>query len=160
MFSIFGKGLELTSFVASFADKRCFVNHNVNILSGAISSQRGDFCARMETVPCMKDATFGLSFEPLCILWLTFQGIIGVHFSAKQLNPLWTRGEVPGTRYGLSDKGWTDQVLFKGWLKDHFHACCSGTPSSVIDRWPQFAFVPATLRYAAEHVLFTTSYYA
>ena len=43
-----------------------------------------------------------------------------VIFNAKQLNPLWTRGEVPGTQYGLSEKGWTDMELFKGWLKDHF----------------------------------------
>ena len=31
-----------------------------------------------------------------------------VIFSAKRLNHLWTLGEVPGTRYGLSDSGWTD----------------------------------------------------
>ena len=43
-----------------------------------------------------------------------------VIFNAKQLNPLWTRGEIPGTRYGLSSSGWTDQELFHGWLKDHF----------------------------------------
>ena len=31
-----------------------------------------------------------------------------VIFDAKQLNPLWARDEVPGTRYGLSEKGWID----------------------------------------------------
>ena len=41
-------------------------------------------------------------------------------FAAKQLNPLWTRNEVPGTRYGVSDKGWVDQELFHIWLKEHF----------------------------------------
>ena len=35
-----------------------------------------------------------------------------VIFDAKQLNQLWTRGEVIGTRYGLSDSGRTDQALF------------------------------------------------
>ena len=40
-------------------------------------------------------------------------------FAAKQLNPLWTRNEVPGTRYGVSDKGWADQELFHIWLKEH-----------------------------------------
>ena len=25
-----------------------------------------------------------------------------------------------GTYYGMSDKGWTDQELFKNWLKHHF----------------------------------------
>ena len=34
-----------------------------------------------------------------------------VIFDAKQLNHLWTRGEVAGTRYGLSDSGWTDRGL-------------------------------------------------
>ena len=43
-----------------------------------------------------------------------------VIFNAKQLNVLLSKGEVPGTKYGLSDKGWTDQELFKGWLRDHF----------------------------------------
>ena len=41
-------------------------------------------------------------------------------FAAKQLNPLWTRSEVPGSRYGDSDKGWVDQELFHIWLKEHF----------------------------------------
>ncbi len=43
-----------------------------------------------------------------------------VIFDAQRLNPFWTREEVPGTRYGLSKKGWTDQALFQGWLKEHF----------------------------------------
>lgn len=45
-----------------------------------------------------------------------------VIFDAKNLNALWTRGEVPGTRYGLSDSGWTDRGLFMGWLEEHFLA--------------------------------------
>ena len=75
-----------------------------------------------------------------------------VIFNAKQLNPLWTKGEVPGTRYGLSDKGWTDQVLFKGWLKDHFlvHAV-PGRPLLLLVDGHSSHFEPATLRYAAEH---------
>ena len=27
---------------------------------------------------------------------------------------------VPGTFYGMSDKGWTNQELFQLWLKNHF----------------------------------------
>ena len=45
-----------------------------------------------------------------------------VIFDAKQLNHLWTRGEVAGTRYGVSDSGWTDRVLFFSWLEEHFLA--------------------------------------
>ena len=43
-----------------------------------------------------------------------------VIFEGKYLNLLWTVGEVPGTYYSMSEKGWTDQELFKHWLKDHF----------------------------------------
>ena len=31
----------------------------------------------------------------------------------------WNGGEIPGITYGLSDKGWVDHELFKGWLNDH-----------------------------------------
>ena len=30
-----------------------------------------------------------------------------VIFEGKRLNPEWTKGEVPCTLYGMSDKGWT-----------------------------------------------------
>ena len=43
-------------------------------------------------------------------------------FAAKQLSHLWTKDEIPGTRYGVSDKGWIDQELFFFWPKDHFLA--------------------------------------
>ena len=32
-----------------------------------------------------------------------------VIFDAAKLMALWAKGEVPGTRYGLSSQGWTDQ---------------------------------------------------
>ena len=41
-------------------------------------------------------------------------------FAAKQLNYLWTRNEVSGTRYTVSDKGWVDQKLFFFFLEEHF----------------------------------------
>ena len=43
-----------------------------------------------------------------------------VIFDAKSLNYEWTRGQVPGTRYGLSSTGWVDKELFKWWLNKHF----------------------------------------
>ena len=43
-----------------------------------------------------------------------------VIFDAKSLNIEWTEGEVPGTTYGLSDRGWVDIELFKGWFNNHF----------------------------------------
>ena len=41
-------------------------------------------------------------------------------FAAKQLNEQWTRNEVSGSRYAVSNKGWVDQELFFYWLKVHF----------------------------------------
>ena len=46
-----------------------------------------------------------------------------VIFDAKQLNPLWTRDEVGGTRYGLSK---IDRELFHGGT--FLEACCCLTP--------------------------------
>ena len=43
-----------------------------------------------------------------------------VIFEGKYLNYQWTRNKIPGTYYGMSGKGWTDQELFRHWLKDHF----------------------------------------
>lgn len=41
-------------------------------------------------------------------------------FEGEYLNYPWTVGEVQGTYYGMSGKGWTDQELFRHLLKDHF----------------------------------------
>ena len=46
-----------------------------------------------------------------------------VIFDAKNLNMEWTKGAVPGTTYGLSQSGWIDMKLFKGWLFSE--TCCS-----------------------------------
>ena len=32
----------------------------------------------------------------------------------------WRKGEVLDTSYSLSNKGWVDTELFRGWLTDHF----------------------------------------
>ena len=40
-----------------------------------------------------------------------------VIFQGARLNHALTEGEVPGTLYGVSDKGWIDQTLFFHWLK-------------------------------------------
>ena len=39
-----------------------------------------------------------------------------VIFDRKNLKPEWTLGEVPGTVYGLSSKGWSDSKLFDLWF--------------------------------------------
>ena len=38
----------------------------------------------------------------------------------KTLHPDMTIGELPGTIYGLSSKGWIDSELFHMWFNDHF----------------------------------------
>ena len=42
-----------------------------------------------------------------------------VIFDAKNLNHHWTADEIPGTKYGLSEKGWITSELFEGWLVEH-----------------------------------------
>ena len=41
-------------------------------------------------------------------------------FAAKQVNYLWTKNEVSGAHYAVSDKGWVDQKLFFFFLEEHF----------------------------------------
>ena len=43
-----------------------------------------------------------------------------VIWDAKSMNKEWSVGEVPGTTYGLSSKGWVNSELFRGWMVDHF----------------------------------------
>ena len=41
-------------------------------------------------------------------------------FDRKTLVPQLTKGEVPGTSYGLSSNGWIDRQLFTDWFFHHF----------------------------------------
>ena len=43
-----------------------------------------------------------------------------VVFPRKSLNLELTRGEVPGTKYGLSKSGWMTRTLFSAWFSEHF----------------------------------------
>jgi len=43
-----------------------------------------------------------------------------VLFDAKKVSHTWTSGEIPGTSYGCSDKGWINTDLFESWVSDHF----------------------------------------
>ena len=74
-----------------------------------------------------------------------------VIFDATKLNALWTKGEVPGTRYGLSSRGWTDQELFQGWLVEHFlqHSVSSRPLLLLLDGHSSH-FEPETIRIAKE----------
>ena len=81
-----------------------------------------------------------------------------VIFYAKQLNPLWTRDEVGGTRYGLSKKGWIDRELFHGWLVEHFlkHAVASCPLLLLLDGHSSH-YEPATIRLQKRMISFCVS---
>jgi len=59
---------------------------------------------QITVVACANAA--GQAFPPMVI------------YDAKKLNHAWTANKVPGTKYGLSDKGWITTGLFEGWLLD------------------------------------------
>jgi len=41
-------------------------------------------------------------------------------FDAKSMQHAWTQSEVPGSKYGTSDKGWITTELFETGLMDSF----------------------------------------
>ena len=43
-----------------------------------------------------------------------------VIFQRKTMNQEFTIGEIPGTLYGCSEKGWINQKLFTHWFENHF----------------------------------------
>jgi len=43
-----------------------------------------------------------------------------VEFTGKKINHMLSKGEVPGTLYGMSPNGWMDQELFAEWFSNHF----------------------------------------
>lgn len=75
-----------------------------------------------------------------------------VIFDAKSLNLEWAVGEVPGTTYGLSNKGWVDSELFRGWLTDHFLKYATGArPLFLLLDGHSSHYQPDLIRYAKEH---------
>ena len=75
-----------------------------------------------------------------------------VIFEGKYLNHQWTTGEVPSTYYGMSEKGWTDQELFRHWLKDHFlkHAVAARRLLLLLDGHSSH-YEPQTIELAKEN---------
>ena len=78
-----------------------------------------------------------------------------VIFDAKNLNVEWTNGEVPGTTYGLSEKGWVDTELFRGWLVDHFlkHAVATRPLFLLLDGHSSH-YQPELIHFAKDHDIF------
>ena len=76
----------------------------------------------------------------------------------KTLHPDMTIGELPGTIYGLSSKGWIDQELFKMWFEGHFLQYAPPVcPLILLMDGHSAHFCPDTIQIAAEQqvLLFT-----
>ena len=75
-----------------------------------------------------------------------------VIFDAKNLNHAWTDNEIPGTKYGLSDKGWITTELFEGWLVEHFlQYAVSMRPLLLLLDGHSTHYQPSVVRYAKEN---------
>ena len=74
-----------------------------------------------------------------------------VIFGRKALNPALTIGEVPGTMYGLSEKGWIDSEIFENWFTHHFLVHSPSTrPLLLLLDGHSTHYNPAFIRRAAE----------
>ena len=75
-----------------------------------------------------------------------------VIFDAQKLNPAWTEGEFPGTKYGLSKNGWINSELFEAWLSEHFlEHTVSSRPLLLLLDGHSTHYQPELLRVAKDH---------
>ena len=73
-------------------------------------------------------------------------------FDAKNLNHAWTMNEVPGTKYGLSNKGWITTELFEGRFTELFLPCAvSARPLLLLLDGHSTHYQPDVVRFAHEH---------
>ena len=82
-----------------------------------------------------------------------------VIFDAENLNHHWTADEIPGTKSGLSEKGWITSELFEGWLVEHFleHAV-SRRPLLLLLDGHSTHYQPEVVRLARQNAVFATTY--
>ena len=75
-----------------------------------------------------------------------------VIFSAVKLNTAWTKGEVVGTKYGLSSNGWINTELFEAWFIEHFIPnAVSARPLFLLLDGHSTHYQPQVIRFAMEH---------
>ena len=73
-------------------------------------------------------------------------------FDAKNLKHAWTNSEVPGLKYGVSDKGWINTDLFEGWLMEHFVVnAVSGRPLLLHLDGHSTHYQPEVVHFARDH---------
>ena len=75
-----------------------------------------------------------------------------VIFDRQSLNQNMTKGEVPGTLYGLSSNGWMNSELFNHWFLNHFlqYAPQTRPLMLLLDGHPSH-YSPSTIKLAAEN---------
>ena len=80
-----------------------------------------------------------------------------VIWDRKTLHPDMTKGEIPGTLYGLSSKGWIDQELFQVWFEFLLRYAPPVRPLFLLMDGHSSHFCPETIHLAAKSqvVLFT-----
>ena len=71
-------------------------------------------------------------------------------FDRMTLNEAFTKGEVPGTIYGLSHNGWITREIFNGWFKHFVRSIPSMRPVILVFDGHSAHYCPATIRMAAE----------
>lgn len=94
--------------------------------------------AQITIVACVSATGFCL---PPMVIW-----------DRQSLSPELTIGEVPGTIYGLSKKGWIDYELFDVWFNNHF-LCYAPTSRPILLMLDGHSthYCPDTIRLAAKH---------
>ena len=93
--------------------------------------------SQITIVGCVSAA--GFCFPPM-VIW-----------DRKTLSPELAVGEVPGTVYGLSTKGWIDQGLFQDWFCHHFlYYAPSARPLLLLLDGHSSHYCPDTIRFAAQ----------
>ena len=81
-----------------------------------------------------------------------------VIFNRKLLPPELVRGEVPGSIYGLSSKGWITQELFNSWFMEHFLSYVPSTrPLLLLLDGHSSHYCPEVIKMASKHkiIVFT-----
>ena len=100
--------------------------------------------SQVTVVACVSAAGFSI---PPMVIW-----------DRKTLAPELTVGELPGTIYGLSDKGWMDYELFDIWFSNHFlRYAPSARPILLLLDGHSSHYCPDTVKLAAnEQILLFT----
>ena len=115
-------------------------------------------CGKVVTKTGRKDANFVTGGDKSQVTVLACTSAAGfslppfVIFDRQSLNQGMTKGEVPGTLYGLSRNGWINSELFYHWFLHHFLQYAPPTrPLILLLDGHSSHYSPATIKLAAEN---------